>query len=162
LFDCTAKAIKIRKVNSQKFSSKLYFDAFKLVRKKKSSLSKRKAVKSYETVSDDDEMIRKSSEVKGVQCEDVSSVDCGKGEEFAVMDMTVSKEADGEVNNSLVQSVSFEKSEEVTGEKSREVVECDMLESAKSDHGLTPCIANEIKKNLVILSTFQVKFMSVF
>ena len=76
--------------------------------------------------------------------------------------MTVSKEADGEVNNSLVQSVSVEKSEEVTGEKSREVVECDMLESAKSDHGLTPCIANEIKKNLVILSTFQVKFMSVF
>ena len=42
------------------------------------------------------------------------------------MDMTVSKEADGEVNNSLVQSVSVEKSEEVTGEKSREVVECDM------------------------------------
>ena len=100
MFDCTAKAIKIRKVNSQKFSSKLYFDAFKLVRKKKSSLSKRKAVKSYE-------MIRKSSEVKGVQCEDVSSVDCGKSEEFAVMDMTVSKEADGEVNNSLVNSVSF-------------------------------------------------------
>ncbi len=126
MFDCTAKAIKIRKVNSQKFSSKLYFDACKLVRKKKSSHSKRKVVKSYETVSDDDEMIRKSSEVKGVQCEDVSSVDCGKGEEFAVMDMTVSKEADGEVNNSLVQSVSVEKSEEVTGEKSREVVECDM------------------------------------
>ena len=132
-----------------------------MVRKKKSSHSKRKAVKSYDTVSDDDEMIRKSSEVKGVRCEDVSSVDCGKGEEFAVMDMTVSKEADGEVNNSLVQSVSVEESE-VAGEKSREVVECDMLESAKFDNGLTPCIANEIKKNLVILSTFQVKFMSVF
>ena len=45
LVDCTAKAIKIRKVNSQTFSAKLNYNAFHLMKKKSSSSKKHKVVK---------------------------------------------------------------------------------------------------------------------
>jgi len=66
-------------LKEEKSNSKLHFNAFKLVRKKKSSDSKRKVIKSHETVSDEDDMVRNSlvfgeksfEKVKGVRRKDV-------------------------------------------------------------------------------------------
>ncbi len=59
--------MKIRKLHSQNFSTKLHFNAFKLLRKKKISQSKRKVVKPHESesVSNDEKMVKifKSSKI---------------------------------------------------------------------------------------------------
>ncbi len=60
LVDCTAKAIKIRKVNSQTFSAKLNYNAFHLMKKKSSSNKKHKVVKlnAIDVVSNEEKDVR--------------------------------------------------------------------------------------------------------
>ncbi len=128
------------------------------MRKKKSSDSKRKVIKSYETVSDEDDMVRNSlvfrekcsEKVEGVPIKDVLSVDCGKSEQVDEIDMV---EPDGELDNIFAQPVAVGESEEVAGKKSRGVVGKYMIGSEKGDDVVNNCVDNEVLRIAVSIST---------
>jgi len=126
LVDCTAKAIKIRKVNSQTFSAKLNYNAFHLMKKKSSSNKKHKVVKlnAIDVVSNEEKDVRmfklqaKIISKENAECEMRNEVEMVSS---LVVESKSKENAECEMRNEVEMVSSL-----VVESKSKENAECEM------------------------------------